>query len=70
MVIDPLDMAEGLMAEVDKNLSMNNPGFAGVRQRRTRRIVDTRVALLIGLDIARSLRELRDMRWSLERMEP
>ena len=64
---DPLDTAEALMDEEDKNLALNNPGFAGVRQRRTRRIVDTRVALLIGLDIARSLRNIY---YSLERTNP
>ena len=64
---DPLDTAEALMDEEAKNPALTNPGFAGVRQHRTRRIVDTRVALLIGLDIARSLRNIY---YSLERQNP
>ncbi len=59
---DPLDTAEALMAAEDKHAS--DPGFAGVRQRRARRIYDHRIALLIGLDIARSLRNIY---YSLER---
>jgi len=50
-------VAEGLMSEEDEQLG--DPGFAGVRQKRARRMIDTRAALLIGLDIARSLRGIR-----------
>ena len=50
---DPLDTAEALMAEEDANYP--DPGLA------------VRAALLIGLDIARSLRNIY---YSLERMNP
>ena len=62
---DPLDTAEALMAAEDKHAS--DPGFASVRQRRTQRIYDHRIALLIGLDIARSLRNIY---YVFERMNP
>ena len=61
--IDLLKTAEALMDLEDDEA--RDPGFAGIRQRRVRHILDTRIALLIGFDIARSL---RDIRWSLERL--
>ncbi len=63
MTFDALKVAEGLMAAEDELTA--DPGFAGFQQRRQRRIFDHRIALLIGLDIARTLRSIQ---WNLDRI--
>ena len=65
--LDLLLVAEGLMSEEDTQLT-GKPGLSGVHQKRAMRIIDTRAALLIGLDIAKSLRTIAtqsERRWSL-----